>query len=99
MTEDESLSCCIKDEGRPLGSGSQMQESNRPMRHALRVCVVSDRGKGSKKKSCQVRSEEMNESEPSMKCRYVKTLSKPGNERLLGTSADVIWKRAAWQPA
>ncbi|GAB2593807.1 hypothetical protein GCM10026986_22700 [Nitrincola alkalisediminis] len=32
--------------------------------------------------NCQVSSEEMNESKPSMKCRYVKMLSKLGNERL-----------------
>ncbi len=30
---------------------------------------MSDSGKGSLKESCQVRSEEMNESEPSMECR------------------------------
>lgn len=49
--------------------------------------------------NCQVSSEEMNESEPSMKCRYVKMLSKLGNERLPRTSIDVSWKRAVWQPA
>ena len=43
MTEDNSLLCCIKDEGRPLGFGNQIQESNRPMRHLLRVFVVNDR--------------------------------------------------------
>ena len=32
MTKDTSLSCCIKDEGRPLGFGNQILESNYPMR-------------------------------------------------------------------
>ncbi len=68
------------------------------MRRALRVQVVSDREKAVEK-NCQVCLEEMNESEPSTKCRYVKMLSKPGTERLPGMSADVIWKRAARQPA
>ncbi len=38
-------SCCTKDEGRPLGSGSQILESNNPMRPLLRARVVSDREK------------------------------------------------------
>jgi hypothetical protein len=45
MTEDNSLPCCIKDEGWPLGFGNQILESNRPGRHLLRVFVVSDREK------------------------------------------------------
>jgi len=45
MTKDISLSCCTKDEGRPLDSGNQILESNRPMRPLLRVKVVSDREK------------------------------------------------------
>jgi hypothetical protein len=45
MTKDGSLSCCTKDEGRPLGFGNQVLESNRPMRPLLRVMVVSDREK------------------------------------------------------
>jgi len=32
MKKGESLSCCIKDEGRPLGFGGQKLESNHPMR-------------------------------------------------------------------
>jgi len=49
MTKGVSLSCCNNDEGRPLGFGNQMLESNHPMRHLLRVFVVSDSGKGSEK--------------------------------------------------
>ncbi len=45
--ETKSLSCCIKDESSSLGFGDQKLESNRPMRHSLRVFVVSDKGKGS----------------------------------------------------
>lgn len=44
--ETKSLSCCIKDESRSLGFGDPKLESNRPMRHSLRVFVVSDKGKG-----------------------------------------------------
>jgi len=69
MTKDESLSCCIKDEGRPLGFGNQILESNYPMRPLLRVEVVSDREKA--ESICQVSSEEMNANEPLMRCRYV----------------------------
>jgi len=69
MTEDNScLPCCIKDEGRPLGFGNQILEPNRPMRHVLRVFVVSDREKA--EIICQVRSEEMNANEPLKRCRY-----------------------------
>jgi hypothetical protein len=32
MKKGESLSCCIKDEGRPLGFGGQKLEPNHPMR-------------------------------------------------------------------
>jgi len=46
MKRGVSLSCCIKDESRSLGFGDQKLESNRPMRHSLRVFVVSDKGKG-----------------------------------------------------
>ncbi len=52
MTKDESLSCCIKDEGWPLGFGNQILESNYPMRPLLRVQVVSDREKGRINLSC-----------------------------------------------
>jgi len=38
------LSCCIKDEGRPLGLGDQALGSNHLMRLPLRVVVVSDKG-------------------------------------------------------
>ncbi|GAB2597775.1 hypothetical protein [Nitrincola alkalisediminis] len=38
---------------------------------------MSDREKGSMI-NCQVSSEEMNESEPSMKCRYVKNVVETG---------------------
>ena len=58
MTKDRSLSCCTKDEGRPLGSGNQILESNYPMRPLLRVGVVSDREKADY--ICHVCSEEMN---------------------------------------
>ena len=68
MTKDESLSCCIGDEGRPLGFGHQRLGSNRPMRQLLRVLVVSDREKA--ERICQVCSEEMNANEPLMRCRY-----------------------------
>ena len=44
-----SLSCCIKDESRSLGFGDQELEPNRPMRHSLRVFVVSDKGKGNQR--------------------------------------------------
>ena len=46
MTKDSGLSCCTQDEGRPLGLGDQTSGSNRPVRLALRVRVVSDMGKG-----------------------------------------------------
>ena len=46
MTKDLGLSCCIEDEGRPLGIGDRTLGSNRPVRHSLRVFVVSDKGKG-----------------------------------------------------
>jgi hypothetical protein len=69
MTKDENLSCCIKDEGRPLDFGNQMLESNYPMRPMLRALVVSDREKA--EAICQVCSEEMNANEPLMRCRYV----------------------------
>ena len=68
MTKDESLSCCTKDEGGPLGFGNQILRSNHPMRHLLRVIVVSDREKA--ERICQVSSEEMNANEPLMRCRY-----------------------------
>ena len=68
MTKDESLSCCTKDEGWPLGFGNQILGSNHPMRHLLRVIVVSDREKA--ERICQVSSEEMNANEPLMRCRY-----------------------------
>ena len=62
MTENESFPCCIKDEGWPLRIGYQRLAPNHPMRHALRVHVVSDREKA--ERICQVRSEEMNANEP-----------------------------------
>jgi len=97
MTKDVSLSCCTKDEGRPLGFGDQILESNYLMRPLLRVKVASDREKA--ELICHVCSEEMNENEPLMRCRYVQTLSKPGTERISGMSFDVIWKRAKRQSA
>ncbi|WP_339783504.1 hypothetical protein [uncultured Marinobacter sp.] len=51
MTKDSGLSCCTQDEGRPLGLGDQTLGSNRPVRLALRVRVVSDRGKGRQERS------------------------------------------------
>ncbi|PSF07709.1 hypothetical protein C7H09_09350 [Marinobacter fuscus] len=51
MTKDFSLSCCTQDEGRPLGLGDQTPGSNRPVRLALRVRVVSDMGKGRQERS------------------------------------------------
>ena len=47
MKKGESLSCCIKDERRPLSFGDQKSELNHPMRLLLRAMVVSDQGKGS----------------------------------------------------
>jgi len=67
------------------------------MRPLLRALVVSDREKA--ERICHVGSEEMNANEPLMRCRYVKTLSKPGTERISGMSFDVNWKRAKWQSA
>ena len=46
MKKGESLSCCIKDESRPLGFGGQKLEPNHPMRLLKRAVVVSDPGKG-----------------------------------------------------
>jgi len=46
MKKGESLSCCIKDESRPLGFGGQKLEPNYPMRLLKRAVVVSDPGKG-----------------------------------------------------
>ncbi len=97
MTKDASLSCCTKDEGRPLGFGNQILESNYPMRPLLRVKVVSDREKA--ESICHVCCEEMNVNEALMRCRYVQTLSKPGTERIPEKSFDVIWTRAKWQSA
>jgi len=52
--------------------------------------VVSDREKTIK--NCQVSVVEMNESEPSMKCRNGNPmLSKPNSECMLGISLDVSW--------
>lgn len=61
------LPCCAKDEGWPLDSVNQMEESNRLMRLALRVLVVSDKEKVGK--TCQVSNTEMNVSEPLMRYR------------------------------
>ncbi len=52
MTRDESLSCCVEDEGWPLGFGHQRLGSNCPMRHLLRVFVVSDREKAEESVRC-----------------------------------------------
>ena len=49
MKKGASLSCCIKDESWSLGFGDQKSESNHPMRHSLRVLVVSDKGKGNQR--------------------------------------------------
>ena len=51
MTKGFGPSCCIQDEGRPLDLGNQTLGSNRPVRLALRVQVVSNRGKGSQELS------------------------------------------------
>ena len=64
MKKGESLSCCIKDESRPLGFGDQKLEPNHPMRLLLRAVVVSDREKAIE--NGQVCVVEMNESEPRM---------------------------------
>lgn len=37
--------CCVKDEGRPLGTGLQELVSNHLMLHGLRAFVVSDKEK------------------------------------------------------
>lgn len=58
MTKGNSLSCCIKDEGRPLGFDNQMLKSNHPMRLASRVLVVSDREKAGEDLSGKVWGDE-----------------------------------------
>jgi len=71
--EMESLqTCCIEDEDRPLGTALQEEVLNHPMRQRLRADVVSDRGKVGERNR-QVSQREMNESEPLMKCRYLRT--------------------------
>ena len=65
--KEGSLPCCVKDGSRFLGFGDQEPESNDPMRHLLRASVVSARER--RCENCQVRVEEMNASEPPMRCR------------------------------
>jgi len=67
-----SKSCCMKDEGRPLGIGVQAQVSNHPELLGSRARVVSVGGKGAARPR-QVRSKKTSESEPLMTCREVFT--------------------------
>jgi hypothetical protein len=59
--------CFTEDEGGPLEVGLQEQASNRLKLRGLRAFVVSVDGKGGARLR-QVRIEEMNASEPLMKC-------------------------------
>ena len=59
--------CCIRDEGRPLGVADQAVIPNHPELHSLRAGVVSVCGKGGMNPvRCAVRRRR---SEPSKKCR------------------------------
>lgn len=74
--------CCTRDEGRPLEAAVQAEVSNRLLLLHLRDVVVSELGKG-RARPCQVRSEELNESEPPMTCRKRRNDAKTGGESLL----------------
>jgi hypothetical protein len=63
-----------------------------------RAIVVSVSGKGTAR-SCQVGAGKTNVSEPSMKCRNSKAMSKPGSGGCPGTSAGETCLLPAWHPA
>ncbi len=67
-----SKSCCIEDEGRPLGIGVQAQISSHLELLGSRVRVVSVEGKGVAR-PLQVRSKKTSASEALMTCRKVFT--------------------------
>jgi hypothetical protein len=70
MRKEFSLSCWIRNEGRPLELGIQVLGSNHLKRLWSKAMVVSVEEQGTSKR-CQVRIGEANVSEPLMKCRDV----------------------------
>ena len=88
--------CCTEDGRRPPEAGLQEQASNRPVLLRSKGVVVSDWRKGITR--CQVRSEKMSESKPSMTHRYcLKVLPKPELTIGSGSSRDEACLRSRWQ--
>src|SRR5262244_1564129 len=74
------MRCCVRDEGRPLGGGRQGQPPNHLTRLRSTAMVVS--GKEKAGITCQVRSVEMNASEPLMTGRKRRNDVKTGGKSL-----------------
>ena len=75
------MPCCMRDEGRPLGTGLQDQVPNHLELRGSKALVVSVPGKG-RPRFCQVRVKETNASEPLLKCRKRRDGVKTGGESL-----------------
>jgi len=83
-TEGSVASCCIHDEGGPLGVVGQAKTSNHPELRRLRAGVVSVMGKR-QRYLCQVRICETNASEPSIKCRELQWCRNRGLDNTPGS--------------
>ena len=88
---------CVRDEGRPLAAGLQDQAANRLELLWLRARVVSVKEKA--RKTCQVRVGKTSTSEPLMKRRKRRVMSKPRSPSCLGISAGETCLLPARHPA
>ncbi len=88
---------CVGDEGRPLAAGLQDQAANRLELLWLKARVVSVKEKA--RTTCQVRVGKTSASEPLMKRRKAKVMSKPGSTGCSGISAGETCLLPAWHPA
>lgn len=78
--------------------GCRIRPQTAGMLLGLRATVVSDSGKG-KARPCQVGAGKTNASEPLMKCRNRKAMSKPGSGGCPGISAEATCLLSARHPA
>ena len=88
---------CVRDEGRPLAAGLQDQAANRLELLWSRARVVSVKEKA--RNTCQVRIGKTSASEPLMKRRKSKLMSKPGPTGCPGMSAGETCLLPARHPA
>ena len=73
------MPCCVRDEGRSLGIGLQDRVPNHRKLRGAKVLVVSVPEKASR--TGQIRAKKTNASEPPMRCRKRRNVTKTRSSR------------------